>query len=44
MDIHFKVAQAAEGLTCIVPRSFCFGSYDDGADDLGVEQRRFVDG
>jgi hypothetical protein len=28
----------------LIPRSFCFRTYDDGADDLGVEQRRFVGG
>jgi hypothetical protein len=31
-------------LSHFIPRSFCFGTYDDGADDLGVEQRRFVAG
>jgi hypothetical protein len=28
----------------LIPPSFCFGTYDDGADDLRVEQRRFVGG
>jgi hypothetical protein len=29
-------------LSDLIPRRFCFGTHDDGADDLGVEQRRFV--
>jgi hypothetical protein len=28
----------------LIPPSFCFGTYDDGPDDLRVEQRRFVGG
>ena len=31
-------------LSHLIPRSFCFGTYDDGADDLRLEQQRFVDG
>jgi hypothetical protein len=31
-------------LADLIPRSFCFGTYDHGADDVRVEQRRFVDG